>query len=247
MTYCSHRILFLLTGHIHITLDGNSDHSLSDNQCLFISKDRTATVMAQTESELIMLDFNNRMVFCHNDILVNVAVRNGGMERSSPVLEIAPELISFFDYTAPLLFHLHIPCYHIVKEHELCLLMLSLYDNIRLGRFFRDILRPKDDFTLFVLSAYRRAKSAGELAAMAHMSEKTFTRKFQEQFHEPYHKWQVKQKAADIEQAVRDGIVNNDDLVRMFDFKSSLAFYRFCQRHLHCTPSVLKERHYSKQ
>ena len=117
--------------------------------------------MAQTESEVIALDFNNRIIFCHNDILAHVAVKSGGMESFSPVLEIVPELLSFLRGLEPAFdpHRLHIPCYHIVKEHELYLMMICLYGEKRLGCFFRDVLKPKDDFTLFVLSSYRQAKT----------------------------------------------------------------------------------------
>lgn len=118
--------------------------------------------------------------------------------------------------------------------------MRYFYGDTGLGNFLRDVVRPKDDFRMFVLSTYRQAEHITELAQMANMSESSFIRRFRDTFHEPYHSWRVKQKVADIEQAVRDGIRDNDELVRMFRFKSYLAFYRFCQRYLHCSPSALK-------
>lgn len=144
----SHRILFLLSGHIHVCMDSRDNHYLSGGQCIFLAKSRTTTVMAQTESEVIALDFNNRIIFCHNDILAHVAVKSGGMESFSPVLEIVPELLSFLRGLEPAFdpHRLHIPCYHIVKEHELYLMMICLYGDKRLGCFFRDVLKPKDDF-----------------------------------------------------------------------------------------------------
>ncbi len=243
----SHRILFLLSGHIHVCMDSRDNHYLSGGQCIFLAKSRTATVMAQTESEVIALDFNNRIIFCHNDILAHVAVKSGGMESFSPVLEIVPELLSFLRGLEPAFdpHRLHIPCYHIVKEHELYLMMICLYGEKRLGCFFRDVLKPKDDFTLFVLSSYRQAKTVEDMAAMGHMSGRTFTRKFREAFHESYHKWRMKQKASEIEQAVRNGITSNEELMHIFDFSSYLAFYRFCQRHLNCTPAELRTKHIS--
>ena len=50
------------------------------------------------------------------------------MESFSPVLEIVPELLSFLRGLEPAFdpHRLHIPCYHIVKEHELYLMMICL-------------------------------------------------------------------------------------------------------------------------
>ena len=35
------------------------------------------------------------------------------------------------------------------------------------------------------------------------------------------------------------------ELMHIFDFSSYLAFYRFCQRHLNCTPAELRTKHIS--
>lgn len=240
--YRSHRILFLLSGHVHVRIGRSGSYYLTDRQCIFLARKRDISVLALRESEMVILEFNNRIILCHNDILARIATRDAPGKVFSPVLPIVPEVLSFFQGLGPALEPegLHLPCYHVVKEHELFLMMRYFYGDTGLGNFLRDVVRPKDDFRMFVLSTYRQAEHITELAQMANMSESSFIRRFRDTFHEPYHSWRVKQKVADIEQAVRDGIKDNDELVRMFRFKSYLAFYRFCQRYLHCSPSALK-------
>lgn len=247
--YQSHRILFVLSGSLHICKGEKHNHYLSANQCIFLARHSEATVMAHEPGEVIVLDFNNRLVLCNHDLLVTAAARNSASVARSCVLKITERLLVFFRDLAPALdpIKLHIPCYHIIKQHELFLLMWHYYGEEPLKCFFFDILKPKDDFELFVKSSYLKVKNISELARLAEVSERTFRRRFQEVFHEPYATWQVKQKAADIEQAVRDGVRDKETLIRMFAFKSQQAFYHFCQRHMGMTSQKLFESYESQE
>ncbi len=243
--YGSHRILFLLSGRIQVKIGVCSPYILSDGQCIFLSRNRNASAVAQMESNAITLDLNNRITFCHNDILAKVATKSLRTAAVGRVLKIVPEILAFLRNLAPGLDprKLHIPCYHIIKEHELLLMMCHFYGNTRLGRFFHDILRPRDDFELFVLNNWQYAESVTELAQAAYMSESTFIRRFRETFNESCHTWLVKQRAAEIVRAIRNGITDNEELIRRFGFKSYLAFYRFCQRYLGASPTGIKNKY----
>lgn len=240
----AHRILFLLSGHLHIRIGRNDSYHLSDRQCIFLARKQNFQVSALRESEVITLTFNNRITLCRHDMLAEILVK-GTTAADSPVLHIIPEILRFFEGLGPALDPegTHLPCYHIIKEHELFLMMRHFYGDTKLKSFFRDAVRPKDDFQTFVRCSYLRAENLSELARIGHMSESSFIRKFRETFREPYHTWLVKQKAADIEQTVRGGIRDNNELIHKFGFKSYLAFYRFCQRYLHCSPSALKAKY----
>lgn len=246
--YNSHRILFLLSGRMQVDTGICNSYILSDGQCIFLSRNRNISAVAQMESNVITLDFNNRIILCHNDILAKMAAKGMRTSTAGPVLKIVPEISAFLRNLEQGLDprRLHMPCYHIIKEYELFLMMRQYYGNARLGRFFRDALRPKDDFELFVRSNWQYVENIAELAQMAHMSESTFIRKFRETFSESWHTWLVKQRATEIEQAIRNGMTDNEELMRRFGFKSYLAFYRFCQRYLGASPTSIKKRYNAK-
>ena len=168
--YRSHRILFLLSGHLHVRIGRSGSHYLLDRQCIFLARKREIAVSALRESDVITLDFNNRMILCNNDILASMATIDSADAAGSPVLQVVPEILAFFEGMGPALdpVGMYLPCYHVVKEHELFLMMRYFYGDARLRCFFRDVIRPKDDFQTFVLSSYRHAESIAELARMAH-------------------------------------------------------------------------------
>ena len=244
----SHRILFLLSGHLHIRIGRNDCHQLTELQCIFLARKQETEVSALRDSVVVTLVFNNRITLCRHDMLAEIMMKETSVT-GSPILPVVPALETFFDGLGPALDPEgpHLPCYHVIKEHELFLMMRHFYGDAKLKGFFRDIARPKDDFRTFVQCSYLRAENLAELARMGHMSESSFIRRFRETFREPYHTWLVKQKAADIERAVRSGIYDNDELIRTFGFKSYLAFYRFCQRYLHCSPTALKAKYDGKR
>lgn len=240
-SYRAHRILFVLSGKIYVCIDGTENHYLAENQCLFLVKNRTTTLRAQDESEACVLYFNNRIILCHNDLLVNVASHEKRRTFEVPVLPVLLPLRVFFNNLGMALENskLNIPCYHIVKQHELFMLMWNLYEKEQLGCFFRNILKPKDDFRQFVLSTYLQAATLEEMARIASLSKSTFIRRFNDTFGETYHKWRVKQKVADIQQAVQDGMRTEEELIGMFGFQSYRALYNFCLRNLKMTPKKL--------
>lgn len=111
--YRSHRILFLLSGHVHVRIGRSGSYYLTDRQCIFLARKRDISVLALRESEMVILEFNNRIILCHNDILARIATRDAPGKVLSPVLPIVPEVLSFFrdwgrrsnpkDYTCPVI------------------------------------------------------------------------------------------------------------------------------------------------
>lgn len=242
----AHRILFLIRGSMHIRIDGQDNYYLRDKQCMFLSKDKDAAACALADSEVCLLDFTNRMIFCNNDVLTTVVANGQEPWNGSPVLPVDPKIESFLAGLDPEMIDLHAACYHSVKEHELCLLMWHVYGVRRLGCFFRDILQPKDDFYLFIMSSYRKTGNIAAMSRLANLSESSFVRRFRETFHDRFHAWRVKQISADLVQTIRSGIVEKEDLMELFQFRTYPSFYRFCTRHIHCSPTELIDKYRPK-
>lgn len=236
----AHRILFLVSGNLHIRLDGQH-HYLGEKQCMFLVKDSKVRLEVTADAEIYLLDFTNRMIFCHNDVLTVMVLDGGSNDSDSPVMSIVPELLAFLRGLSTELLQAKMACYHVVKEHELCLLMWHVYGVTKLSVFFRSILHPKDDFELFVQSSYRKVETLAEIARMANLSESSFRRKFRETFNENYYGWRVKQISSDMIRTIRNGILAKEELMELFNFKTYQSFYRFCTRNMGHSPTELIE------
>lgn len=90
----AHRILFLVSGNLHIRLDGQH-HYLGEKQCMFLVKDSKVCLEVTADAEIYLLDFTNRMIFCHNDVLTVMVLDGGSNDSDSPVMSIVPELLAF--------------------------------------------------------------------------------------------------------------------------------------------------------
>ena len=239
-SYRAHRILFVLSGKIYVCIDGTENHYLAENQCLFLVKNRTTTLRAQDESEACVLYFNNRIILCHNDLLVNVASHEKRRTFEVPVLPVLLPLRVFSIISA---WRWKIQTeYPLLPYRKTARTVHADVESVRkgaIGVFFRNILKPKDDFRQFVLSTYLQAATLEEMARIASLSKSTFIRRFNDTFGETYHKWRVKQKVADIQQAVQDGMRTEEEAIGMFGFQSYRALYNFCLRNLKMTPKKL--------
>ena len=208
---------------------------------MFLVKDSKVCLEVTADAEIYLLDFTNRMIFCHNDVLTVMVLDGGSNDSDSPVMSIVPELLAFLRGLSTELLQAKMACYHVVKEHELCLLMWHVYGVTKLSVFFRSILHPKDDFELFVQSSYRKVETLAEIARMANLSESSFRRKFRETFNENYYGWRVKQISSDMIRTIRNGILAKEELMELFNFKTYQSFYRFCTRNMGHSPTELIE------
>ena len=67
------------------------------------------------------------------------------------------------------------------------------------------MIRPQDNFRVFVTNNYERAQGVTELAALAGMSLSVFKRRFAEHFNDSVYHWMMQQKAQKIYADIRDG------------------------------------------
>lgn len=237
-----HHILFLTEGTLHVCIDDHAHYYLGAGQCIFLSRNGSRSVTAISDARIFLLNFSNRLMFCKHDCLCEVVSKKAKDSFGTPVMNIKPELDAFLKGVNLVLPGLRNPCYHIIKEYEMYLVMTAAYSVTELAHFFSSILRPKDDFEMFVLNSYKQAQSVQEMAEMSNMSVTHFRRKFLDTFHEPIRTWMMKQKAEEIEKAVRNGLTSTNDLMRAFKFENYNSMYHFFKLYLHAAPTEYFEK-----
>lgn len=219
-------ILFLIDGALDIHIDGR-DVKILSRQAVFFSRNTHFNVCAAAESEILWLEFSNRIVLGVTDILsLSAAQASFRPEKTYPVLELKQPLLDRLR-TMPLF---DSPCYHLNLQYELYLLMKYCYDNQEVLHFFRPILLANDDFRAFVIDNYRYGDTLEDIARKANMSINHFLRRFKCEFGMTAHQWLVKQKALKLLQTIAVGQDGSKRLAEQFGFNSPAGLYIFCRR-----------------
>ena len=234
----TNHVLFLIKGSLHIRIAQNDNHYLSSGQCIFFSRKDSPNIKGLSLSEVIWLDFSNRVIFCHRDALSYLVATWCSCRNDMPVLPIHPQIQKVLNC----LYLLESPCHHMIKQYELFMHMTCCYTKEELSGFFQSILRPGDDFRAFVISNYKNMESVDDFARHAKMSKSCFIRKFRDAFGMTIHQWMMKQKEEDLCEMIRSGKKDAKELIAHLGMENSACLYQFCRRHLDCTLSELITR-----
>lgn len=238
ITNQSNHLLFLLEGTIHVCLEGDSIR-LQAGQCLFFSRNMRPEVMAIQPSDIVWLDFSNRIILGKHDVLTGVASKCDREDNQAFfVLEMNDAMRSALIRMHPV----DSPCRHLLWQYELYMILADGYTVGELAHFFRPILRASDDFRAFVINNYLVKDSLDDIARKANLSKSYFFQRFKRTFGISAHQWQVKQKQRGLLQAIASGITDSKRLADEFGFKSKEGFYLFCRRHFGCSFTELKAR-----
>lgn len=234
ISHKSNHIVFLLEGALHVILE-NRDIYIQTGQAIFFGRNTRPYVRATRDSEVVWLEFSNRIVLGGGDMLSKVAAAAVPREDDIPVLDLTQRILAQLR-DMPLI---DSPCYHMCRQYELYLLMKCEYSDQQVARFFRVILRARDDFRAFVINNYRYGDTLEEVARKANMSTNYFLRKFKEHFAMTAHQWLVKQKVKKLVQTIHAGETDAKRLAERFGFHSTTGLYLFCRRQVGKTFSQL--------
>ena len=216
----------------------NENHYLNSGQCIFINSRETPDITAHTSSEIIWLDFSNRVILNHLDTLSMLVSLGCSCRESIPVLPLHPRIKKMLDD----LYLFDSPCHHLLKQYELFMNMTYIYTKEELAVFFQSILRPADDLRAFVISNYRNMGGVEDFARHARMSKSCFIRKFRDAFGMTIHQWTVKQKEKDLCEMIRSGKRDVKEIAKGLGMENPASLYQFCRKHFGCPISELIAR-----
>lgn len=219
-------ILFLIDGAATVRIEEEA-FQIRAGQALFFGKNTRLNTLATEPCDLIWLEFSNRIVLGVTDILKRSAYTPAGKQmQNPPMLELKKTLLdrlrnmTLFDS----------PCYHMILQYELYVLMEYLYTNDEILQFFRPILPANEDFRAFVIDNYLYGDALEDIAGKANMSINNFLRRFKSEFGMTAHQWLVKQKALNLLQTIAAGHKDAKRLAVLFGFNSPAGLYIFCRR-----------------
>lgn len=231
----SNHILCLIEGSLHVVLE-NKNIYLQAGQALFFGRNTHPHVRATQDASIVWLEFSNRIILGVVDILSKMAAEaTPTQEDDIPVLNLTQTIFAQLRNMRLI----DSPCYHIIRQYELYISLRNEYSDEQVARFFRSILRARDDFHSFVEHNYRYGDTLEDAAQKAGMSPNHFLRKFKEHFGMTAHQWLVKQKAKQLIKTIRAGETDAKLLADQFGFHSTAGLYLFCRRQIGSTFSQL--------
>lgn len=235
---CNH-IIFLLQGELNICSGTGNNYYLTAGHCIFLSRESEPLITASSPASVVWLDFSNRLVLCNMDCLDSITAVGVTTDTPTPVLPIDALLMQMIG-GMPMI---DTPCYHLLKEYDLFMIMRDRYSEQELSLFFRDILRPARDMRAFVMSNYRKAQSVKNLAWRANLSESTFIRRFRETFGMSVHQWMMKQKERDLCDLIANGERDTNKLAEGIGLENQAGLYQFCRRRFGCSVTEIIKRY----
>lgn len=235
------RILFLIRGSLLINSGDGDSFILNAGQCYFCTKNVITCITAQGSCSVILLEFVRRMKICEQDWLKDLEQRENlaMLPLVRPILTVNTLIKDALTNIFLMSGLVSKPCFHYLKLMEISMMMTQLYTAKELVCFFRSIIRPADDFRAFVLTHYNQVRTIAEFAALSGMSKSVFQAKFKEVFSETVSQWMMKQKAAGIRIAVREGMTSTKDLIHHFGFSNESVFTHFCKTHMGDSPAKM--------
>lgn len=235
----SNHIIFVFEGELGISSRMGDNYRLTAGHCMFLSRESEPVIRAVSTATVMWLDFSNRPVLCRHDCLDSITAGVAINHIHIPVLPIDPVLMQIIK-EMPMI---DSPCYHLLKEYDLFMIMRERYSERELALFFKDILRPARDMRAFVMSNYRQAKSIKDFAWRANLSESTFVRRFREVFGMSVHQWMMKQKEKDLCEMIANGERDTNKLAEGIGLGNQASLYQFCRRRFGCSVTEIIKRY----
>lgn len=233
------RLLFVLAGTLELSRGAQSKR-LDPMHCVCLGRGESFAATARTDLRAVVLALDHRIEFNEEKLFDDPS--------SSPTIaphDVLPtlpirremELVLNTLFTVRALNECE--RYHKMKAAELFMMLQVLHSPSEHAYFFQSVVRPQNNFRVFVCSNYDRARSVNELASLAGMSLSVFKRRFAEHFHDSVYHWMMRQKALRIQADIRDGADNTKALMAKYGFRHYTQFSRFCKNYLEATPAQM--------
>ena len=232
-------LLFVQSGALRLE-HGPDIVMVTSKQCVCLSGSECYAVVAQDNAQVVVLSLVHSVEFCEQDIFGDEVPRDAVV-----LTDAAPRLSMQFPVERLLdsIFAVDelYDCirFHRMKATELFMMLRVLYTPTEHAYFFQSMIRPDENFRVFVVNNYDRAKGVAELAALAGMSLSVFKRRFAENFNDSVYHWMMRQKALRIFADIREGERSTKVLMDKYGFRYYTQFSRFCKNYLQATPAQL--------
>lgn len=128
-----------------------------------------------------------------------------------------------------------------LKHQELIWAFTRYYEAEELQSFFHPMTDEQIPFKNLVMTHYRKASNADELADLCGYGIHTFRRIFKKEFGIPVYQWLIQKRAERIKYRLSMPYISLSDIIDEFNFSSPQHFNSFCKQYLGDTPTNIRK------
>lgn len=129
---------------------------------------------------------------------------------------------------------------HAIKQEELLWVLRATYEKEELAALFYPVIGRSLNFRDKVMSNYKSAGTAQQLARLCGYSRQQFNKLFMVEFGESPFLWMQKRLMLHIKTRLADEDIPLGDIVEEFGLSSLSHFIRLCKKHFGKTPAELR-------
>lgn len=238
-------LLFCYSGYIRISSTLFHGEILCAGEVIFIPRGSECSGVALNNVTLLVHKFNNTV--CHSEKCILSYLyshRHINTKTYCFKLTIPKSLqILMTGIVSYITDETHDPDLWKLKHKELIWMFTRYYEAEELQSFFHPMTDEQVPLKSLVMTYYRKANNAEELAAFCGYGIYTFRRLFKKEFGTPVHQWLMQKRAENVNYRLSQPYTPFSDIIEEFNFSSPQQFNRFCKLSLGDTPSNLRQKY----
>lgn len=235
-------LIYCQSGHARISSTLFHDEILCAGEIMFVPRMSECAGTALSDVTLFVHKFNNTVCNAENCILSYLySHRHRDKKIYCCKLTVPGSLQGLMNSVESYISdETHdLPIWHL-KHKELIWWFTRYFEVDELRSFFHPMTDEQVPFKSLVLTHYRKANKAEELAELCGYSLSSFRRVFKLEFGITAYQWLIKKRAAHIRHRLSMTEKPLADIMDEFNFSSAQHFSSFCKQYLGDTPGNLR-------
>jgi len=243
------KLIFVLNGEIKFSLGKFTNCHIGKSQIIYLPTGYNFLCTAVEDCKLLVMCIQGQTRFCDDynfmdlekDILY---IPNYSMAEARPAtLEINGIMEKYIE---ALLEYIgagaKCKCFYLIKIKELFYIFRWFYPKETLIDFFQSALKGGTDFAAYIMDAWHKYSSVGEMAEAMNYTVSGFEKRFKRIFGVSPYKWMLNQKAERIFHQLRTTDLTLKQISSNFGFNSLSRFNDFCKSNLGKSPGDIREK-----
>ena len=239
----TNRLLFLRSGSFVISSVERTDYSVTQPGILFCSRAHKYTIVAQSDTDLLIARFVTGSVTVEGDTYRTIANEVAKISYKFVAAPMVDVMGGFVDSVAFFLEHnVNTAAMHRAKLEEMFVIFRHFYPREVYLRTFYSLFNNNMSFRTLVINNAPSARNVETLAKMCGHSLSHFKLLFSQHFDTTPYVWMQQNRAVEISELLCDTSIPLKSIIKKYGFTSHGHFSLFCRKFLGDTPRALRRR-----